>query len=62
MANLVVNSTFNFSPHKLVYVKLHIEICLDGTNGETIALRDINGLTVSKKEQKILKQWAAVLQ
>lgn len=36
--------------------------CLDGTNGETIALRDITGLAVSKKEQDILKQWETVLQ
>ena len=38
------------------------ELCLDGTNGETIALRDIKGLAVGKKEQDILKQWETVLQ
>lgn len=36
------------------------ELCLDGTNGETIALRDIKGLALGKKEQDILKQWEAV--
>lgn len=38
------------------------ELCLDGTNGETIALHDIKGLAVGKKEQDILKQWETVLQ
>lgn len=38
------------------------ELCLDGTNGETIALRDIKGLAVGNKEQDILKQWETVLQ
>ena len=38
------------------------ELCLDGTNGETIALRDIKGRAVGKKEQEILKQWETVLQ
>lgn len=37
------------------------ELCLDGTNGETIALRDIKGLVVGKKEQDILEQWKTVL-
>ena len=37
------------------------ELCLDGTNGETIALRDIKALAVGKKEQDILKQWETVL-
>ena len=38
------------------------ELCLDSTNGETIALRDIKGLAVGNKEQDILKQWETVLQ
>ena len=38
------------------------ELCLDSTNGETIALRDIKGLAVGKKEQDILKQWETVMQ
>ena len=38
------------------------ELCLDGTNGETIALRDIKGLLLGYKEKAILKQWEAVLQ
>lgn len=37
------------------------ELCLDDTNGETIALRDIKGLTLGNKEKAILKQWEAVL-
>ena len=38
------------------------ELCLDSTNGETIALRDIKGLALGDKEQAILKQWETVLQ
>lgn len=38
------------------------ELCLDGTNGETIALRDIKGLILGDKENAILKQWETVLQ
>ena len=38
------------------------ELCLDGTNGDTIALRDIKTLVVGKKEKDILKQWDTVLQ
>ena len=38
------------------------ELCLDGTNGETIALRDIKGLSLGDKERAILKQWETVLQ
>lgn len=38
------------------------ELCLDGTNGETIALRDINGLAPGDRETAILKQWKTVLQ
>lgn len=37
------------------------ELCLDGTNGETIALRDIKGLALGDKEKAILKQWETVL-
>ena len=38
------------------------ELCLDDTNGETIALRDIKGLTLGGKEKAILRQWDTVLQ
>jgi len=38
------------------------ELCLDGTNGETLALRDIKGLILGEKEKAILKQWETVLQ
>lgn len=38
------------------------ELCLDGTNGVTIALRDIKGLVLDDKEKAILKQWETVLQ
>lgn len=38
------------------------ELCLDGTNGETIALRDIKELFISEKEKAILQQWEAVMQ
>ncbi len=38
------------------------ELCLDRTNGETIALKDIKTLKTNKKEQDILKQWDTVLQ
>ncbi len=37
------------------------ELCLDGTNGETIALRDIKGLALDDREKAILKQWETVL-
>lgn len=37
------------------------ELCLDDTNGETVALRDINGLTLGEKETKLLEQWETVL-
>ena len=37
------------------------ELCLDGTNGETIAMRDIKRLNLNEKERAILKQWEAVL-
>lgn len=38
------------------------ELCLDGTNGKTIALRDIKGLYLGEKEKDLLKQWKTVLQ
>lgn len=38
------------------------ELCLDGTNGETVALLDINELTVGEKENALLQQWEKVLQ
>lgn len=37
------------------------ELCLDGTNAETIALRDLKDLTVTEKEAALLKQWETVL-
>ena len=38
------------------------ELCLDDSNGETIALRDIQHLALSEKEQALLKQWETILQ
>ena len=38
------------------------ELCLDGTNGKTIALRDIKGLIPGDREKAILNQWETVLQ
>lgn len=38
------------------------ELCLDGTNGETLALRDIKGLVLGEKETSLLKQWKTVLE
>lgn len=38
------------------------ELCLDDTNGETIALYDLKKLICNKKENCILKQWQTVLQ
>lgn len=37
------------------------ELCLDGTNGETIALRDIKDLVMGDKETAILQQWNTVM-
>lgn len=37
------------------------ELCLDNTNGETIALRDIKKLVVGDKEKAILQQWETIL-
>lgn len=36
------------------------EICLDNTNGETIALRDLKKLQQNEREKKLFKQWAVV--
>ncbi|MCD7712563.1 MAG: hypothetical protein LUJ25_07610 [Firmicutes bacterium] len=38
------------------------ELCLDSTNGETIALRDIKALNVDEKEAALLRQWNTVLE
>lgn len=38
------------------------ELCFDGTNGETIALRDIKKLVVGEKEKSLLRQWETILQ
>lgn len=38
------------------------ELCLDDTNGETIALRDLKELVQGEKEKGIIKQWRTVLQ
>ena len=38
------------------------ELCLDGTNGETIALRDIKKLVKNNDEKELLRQWKTVLQ
>ncbi len=37
------------------------ELCLDGTNGETLALRDIKKLDLNDLEKKIMNQWHEVL-
>lgn len=38
------------------------ELCLDGTNGDTIALCDIKSLHFGEKEKALFKQWETVLQ
>lgn len=38
------------------------ELCLDTTNGPTIASSDIKQLKVGKKEEKLIKQWNTLLQ
>jgi len=38
------------------------ELCLDPTNGDTIALRDLKDLQQNESETKIMEQWAKVLQ
>lgn len=37
------------------------ELCLDGTNGDTIALRDLKMLKIDEKEGNLIKQWNEVL-
>lgn len=37
------------------------ELCLDGSNGDTLALRDVKKLKTNDKEKIILKQWDVVL-
>lgn len=38
------------------------ELCLDNTNGETIALRDIKSMNCNEAENEIISQWKIVLQ
>ena len=37
------------------------ELCLDGTNGETLAMRDLRALTLNDTEKKIVEQWETLL-
>ena len=37
------------------------ELCLDGTNGETFAIRDLKALVPNEREKRILQQWETVL-
>lgn len=37
------------------------ELCLDTTNGQTIASKDITGLRANEAEQEIFNQWETVL-
>ena len=37
------------------------ELCLDGTNGETIALHDIKALVMGEKEKELMKRWETIL-
>ncbi len=37
------------------------QLCLDGTHGETLAIRDLKELVKGEKEQKLLTQWETVL-
>lgn len=37
------------------------ELCLDGTNGETIALRDLRAMERDETEEELFKRWEAVL-
>lgn len=37
------------------------ELCLDGTRGSTIALRDLQDLEINNMEDKLLNQWRLVL-
>lgn len=38
------------------------ELCLDDTNGETIALHDLKNLTLNESEKGIIAQWRKVIQ
>ena len=38
------------------------ELCLDDTNGETIAIKDLKELHQGDKEEKLLKQWNVVFE
>lgn len=38
------------------------ELCLDTTNGETIASNDIKGLELNEKERLLIEQWNNILQ
>lgn len=38
------------------------ELCLDGTNGETVALRDIRGLIAGDRGKALMLQWDKVLE
>lgn len=38
------------------------ELCLDGTNGETLALHDLAALIKGTREQELLHQWDTVLE
>lgn len=38
------------------------ELCLDSTNGDTIALQDIKGLVANDKEKALMQQWEKVLE
>lgn len=38
------------------------ELCLDNTNGETIATHDIKNLILNKKEMDILNQWKTIFE
>ena len=37
------------------------ELCLDGTNGETLALRDLKALKRNERERQIFSQWETIL-
>lgn len=37
------------------------ELCLDGTNGETLALRDLKALKRNERERRLFSQWETIL-
>lgn len=37
------------------------ELCFDGTNGDTIAIRDISDLAIGEEEDALFRQWETVL-